>query len=349
MSLNNNMQFLMDLVIKPPETSLGRFASNPLFDRNVIPMILKFARSMILSVSYQNVNIFGTLLFNASTDEPKRMGDPYEMTFVYTMKWSPDESMLATAYSKFITIQNLRNQRVIQTIQSQEALELAWSPDNKTLAVATYKQMVTFYDVQSGHRIRTVRVNVSHEHSRFSLSSLSWSPTASIIASTCTFGSLFFWDIETGHIIQTISNHKFYSRGMFSPDGSMFAMGNSTHIFLLNVQNGAIINYWVRRTPSEVLPSISWSPDMSFIRSFTDKQTFVSDVKTGADLYCLHYSMESNNYHVSKITWSRDASLVAIAYSSGEIIVRETKTFRIVRSFRVSSAAFIWNMSFLNF
>lgn len=355
MSFSSHFDVLAELVVGTQQTSLGRFASNPLFDRNLIPIICDFSKTMFLSV----VNQYNELhLFNVDTCGKQFLHTSSQMLNIQESKWSPDCCLLATLFSQpYFTIWSLRTKCTIHTI-AQHADTLAWSPDGRTLAVATNKQRtVIFFDVKTGQQIRQIQLLISCCCTK----SMAWSPNGSIMATTCQAWSENYshvtpfcigcspnlWDVNTGESVASLPFFKdLVEHVQFSADGSKLFFSCQRSVVVWDVKNNRMIFTSPETEFGLDSHHIAWSPDMSMIlHSCVNKHNLIVDVKTGDVIRNLQCSQMVEYEPVCEVSWARNGSMLAIAYESGDIIVWETKTFRHVRSFRLPIGS-IWNMSF---
>lgn len=347
MNSSHFFDFLAELVVGTDKTSVGRFALNPLFDQNLIPIILRdFAKSMDL----WGMDFFGhTFVCNLSTGEQKEFSPLKDMTNyndVRVTQSSPNGKMVACVHStSLITVRELHNhQRIIHSFE-ERADSLAFSFDSKNLAAATNDRYVVFYDLKTGHKMRSYRVIRPQVSVEPYFESIIWSPNGSCLASICSNSSLCIWDAQTGDVLKHFA--KFRSPLIFSTDGSIIAVRARRHVGLLNAQTFEVLHSWSFDDYFGRFDLFfDLSPDVSMIiRSFSNKDTFISDVKTGNDLHHLQCATLPPDMPVDAVSWSRDGSMIAIAYQSGDIMIWETRTFQIISSYHILHK----NIAYLSF
>lgn len=117
----------------------------------------------------------------------------------YSVAFSTDEQMLAFGGSgRQVTVQALPDGRVIRRLWAPSYVEaLAFSPNNRELAVGTLKNEIWVYDLGTGAVVRKITGFDG------SCIDLAISGDGRLLISTSSDGGLRFWDFRTGKLLVT--------------------------------------------------------------------------------------------------------------------------------------------------
>ena len=151
------------------------------------------------------------------------------------------------------TRKELWDENVYGEILYEEILEVAFSPDGRTLAIAHRSLIapsgIDLWDTVKGVRLRTLTINLS-----IGLRHLAFSPDGHTLATGNVYGEIYLWDVINGTRKDLITHYHPLTRGdmelstvidlAFSPDGQTLAVasvpyGGEETIRFLNVVDGS--------------------------------------------------------------------------------------------------------------
>lgn len=214
--------------------------------------------------------------------------------------WSPDGRLLAIAsYNLYLYDSQTWKQKKIINTNGW-INSVAFSPDGKTLVSASMgSNGVKLWDVAGGE-IRTFKDISSANYVAFSPDGRTLAAAAGI--------TIKLFDVESGRELKTLIGHNSEVNSLaFSPDGHFLASG-SNNIKLWDVQNGTDLltfsgqNNWVK--------SIAFSPDGLIIASGSvDKTIKLWNVISGRELATL----TGHTSQVDCVSFSPDGRLIASA------------------------------------
>src|SRR6266702_4539335 len=178
---------------------------------------------------------------------------------------------------------------------------VAWSPNGRYIASASWDNTVQVWDVNNGTNYRTYT-----RHSDF-VSALAWSPDSRYIASGSWDHTVQVWNVDTGVLSFTYSHDDIVNTLAWSPDSRYIASGDRDHIVQVwNAKTGRLLFTYKGHT-NEVW-ALAWSPNGRYIASGSwDHTVQVWQAKTGSIL--VTYRGHSDN--VDALAWSPDGRLIA--------------------------------------
>ena len=114
---------------------------------------------------------------------------------------------------------------------------VAYSPDNKHIAIGDYKGMLQLWDVLTGKVFLFCPGHVS------SIYSVAYNPTGQQLASGSSDGTIKLWNPKTGHCIRTLTGHYNRVRSVaYSLDGEQLVSGGDDNMVKLwNLNTGECI------------------------------------------------------------------------------------------------------------
>jgi eukaryotic-like serine/threonine-protein kinase len=198
---------------------------------------------------------------------------------VVDVAYSPDGRTLASAgQGRIVKLWETATGAEIRTLHIS-ANALAYSPDGRTLASAGFDKMVKLWEAATGAEIRTLRGHAD------SVEGVAYSPDGRTLASASRDRTVRLWDAATGAEIRSLSGHVLDVRAVaYSPDGHTLASaGADKTVRLWDAATGAAIRTLV--TPAE---AVAYSPDGRTLASISDDNTVrLWDAATGAEIRTL--------------------------------------------------------------
>ena len=144
---------------------------------------------------------------------------------------------------------------------------VAWSPDGKHLASASYDKSARIWDSTNGYREIVYRGHVDR------VQAVAWSPDGKRVASASSDRTVQIWDAITGRSLFTYHGHGLPVMALaWSPDGTRIASGGDDKtVQIWDADNGTLI--YTHRGHSGRVQTIAWSPDGTRIASGGDDKT----------------------------------------------------------------------------
>jgi WD40 repeat protein len=95
---------------------------------------------------------------------------------------------------------------------------LAFHPDGRQLATASWDGLVTLWDIKSGKKVHTLRGHTDRAIG------VAFSPDGRRLASSSCDNTVILWDTQTGKKLNTLTGHIGYTLALaFSGDGKTLA------------------------------------------------------------------------------------------------------------------------------
>lgn|GEM_PF-6987707 len=113
--------------------------------------------------------------------------------------WSPDGSQIATAIQGEVVIWDVATQTIqhrIQTLRSDEIIQMAWSNDNR-LALGFREREVGIWDTSTGQLITYLELEQGSQNSRIHfdvMSHIVWSPNDTYLATAAYMDGYLIWN-----------------------------------------------------------------------------------------------------------------------------------------------------------
>jgi serine/threonine protein kinase len=210
---------------------------------------------------------------------------------------------------------------------------VAWSPDSRRVASASYDKTVRIWDITTGDNVFTYK---DHSDRVFSVS---WSPDGKRIASAGADRTVHVWDAATGKSIFTHAGHAScpVNAVAWSPDGKFIvSAGDDKTVQIWDVAAGSRI--FVYRDHTGPVTTVVWSPDSKHIASGSADKTVrvwdpTKDTRQNIFTYLLSPNRSNLMYRrhsgrINALAWSHDSRRVASASSDRTVRVWDATTGR---------------------
>jgi len=205
---------------------------------------------------------------------------------------------------------------------------VAFSPDGKRLATASYDQTAKVWDAESGQELLTLR-----GHGAFVLG-VAFSPDGKRLATASGDGTAKVWDAEGGKELLTLRGHGDVVLGVaFSPDGKRLATASKDRTAKVwDAESGKEL-LTLRGHSGDVL-SVAFSPDGKRLATGSWDQTAkVWDAESGKELLTLRLLGV-----VSEVAFSPNGKRVATASADKTARVWDAESGKELLNFGRSSA-----------
>jgi serine/threonine protein kinase len=210
---------------------------------------------------------------------------------------------------------------------------VAWSPDSRRVASASYDKSVRIWDITTGDNVFTYK---DHSDRVFSVA---WSPDGKRIASAGADRTVHVWDAATGKSIFTHAGHAScpVNAVAWSPDGKFIvSAGDDKTVQIWDVATGSRI--FVYRDHTGPVTTVVWSPDSKHIASGSADKTVrvwdpTKDTRQNIFTYLLSPNRSNLMYRrhsgrINALAWSHDSRRVASASSDRTVRVWDATTGR---------------------
>ncbi|MBD2500555.1 WD40 domain-containing protein [Anabaena azotica] len=214
-------------------------------------------------------------------------------------------------------------------------LSIAFSPNNKLMAMGDTNGEIRLYQVADARQILTCQ-----GHSNW-IPSLVFSPDSSILASSSSDHNVKLWDVNTGKCLQTLQGHEHEVWGVaFSPDGKILVSGsNDRSIKLWDVNSGQCLKSFQAHT-SWIVCVIFTLDGQMFLSGSDDNTIKLWDVNTGECLKILR----GHHDGIRSITIHPDGQTIVSSSDDQTVKLWNLSTGECIKTLQGHNAA-IWSVA----
>ncbi len=237
---------------------------------------------------------------------------------VLSVAYSPDGRRLASAsYDRTIKLWDAATGQVIRTLSAGKEVEAVVFHPDGTRLASSHDGIATLWDAATGQVIRTFR---GHTRGVFRLA---FSPDGKLLASSSTDGTVRLWDVAAGTPFRTLEDHRtgWFGGMAFSPDGKTLASGGGGEptIRFWDVDTGRPARPPFKPDAGVFGDGIAFRPDGKILASAAEDGTItIWDVASGSSLRTLRD--RQNREAVRTLAFSPDGKTLASTVHSRQAI-----------------------------
>jgi WD40 repeat protein len=238
-----------------------------------------------------------------------RLKSTLETGYVLAVTFSPDGMMVATGGGQLrksgdVRLWDARTGHPVAILSGHTDLvrALAFSPDGKSLATASFDSTVRIWEVPGGNLRATL---LGHEAG---VLTLAFSPDGTTLATGGYDEEPHLWDVATGHLRTVLHNHPgTVWTSIFSPDGKMLAAGCEDNVARLwDSSTGRLVMQAAGHT--DAVSGVAFSSDgRTMATCCGDKTVRLWDTRTGR----VKATLQGNTDRVSLVAFSPDDKTLA--------------------------------------
>ena len=200
---------------------------------------------------------------------------PGPVDAVRAVTFSKDGSLLAAAGGMparqgEVLIYDVGERKLIRTIKGHSdcIYGIAFSPDGKTIATASYDKLIKLWDIATGKEIRTYKDHIDAVYA------VAFTPDGKFLVSGAADRTIKVWNVATGERLYTLSDPQDgINTVAIHPSGKFVAAGGldkTIRVWSLGEKGGQLLNSLIAH--EDAILRLAWSPDgTELISSSADK------------------------------------------------------------------------------
>ena len=208
---------------------------------------------------------------------------------------------------------------ITYTQHSDWIAALAWSPDGKHIASASYDRTVQVWEPPTG-KMQTLYTGHNGFWAKGRVNAISWSPDSTYIVSGSDDKTAQIWDAHTGKTFVTYGEHRAGVIAVsWSPNGEKIASASDVVVQVWNPSGDPLVSY---AGFSHGVQTLAWSPNSTLLAiGVRDNIVYVYDYTKGQTdkQHAINYREHSD--FVQSLAWSPDNKLIASASNDKKVRV----------------------------
>ncbi len=227
---------------------------------------------------------------------------------------------------------------------------VAFSPDGKLLASASWDKSIRIWDTRTGRCLHTLQVDPKKLASVKApgklpghiggVQAVTFSPDGKLLASGGRDNRVCLWNPQTGKCLRTLKGHTdIVSSVAFSPDGKLLATTGGYTIRIWNPTSGECTKTFEEHEC--YVGSLAFSPDGKLLASTSGGKVRIRDTQTGKSLQVLKAPGE---FSIHSAMFSPDGQLLVTMLSGLRACLWDLKTGKAIydksRGYWVNSVKF---------
>ena len=251
---------------------------------------------------------------------------PVEPQPIVGLAFSPDGKSLAIATALTVRLRDANTGRLLsKMLHNLRLTAMSFTPDGKNLVRGSDDKTAVLWDARTGQQ-RQVFGRAA------TMLSLALAPDGRTLAGASEDHAIFLWDVRTGELIRTLEQPGGVSAVAFSPDGKVLASGSlaASQVQLWDAASGAKLN--VLDGYKGPVRALAFSPDGKVLASGGgDNALRLWDVQAVQEARLLR-KLEGHEKPVMSLAFSPDGTAIATASADKSIKVWDVNTGQLTKT-----------------
>lgn len=255
---------------------------------------------------------------------------------IYSLAWSQDGTMLASAGFARIRIWDAKSFQEVRSLEDPQSFVwgLAWLPDSSGLAAVSQDGLWLWSDIND-------KVVKKLDDSAYLC--VSWSPDQISLATGAPSGKFSIWDANRVQRVKTFDETSAIIAIGWSPNGDRVAAGNQSgqiHLYRMSSWEEIDVSTLNSQTGQDV-NGLAWSPDGSLLAAARQNGTvLVWDSKGDKILFVL----EGHQGWARGLAWSPDGKQLASVGEDGILKIWSSETGELTHDLKMASDP-LWSVT----